>query len=175
MPLPLAHGLLGASVVAAVHPRACNWKPLLFGAILANCPDLDLLLVWGLDMRGLHRGFSHSPIFALLVTIVIWLIVGRKEWRTAMAYGLALLSHTVLDFAAAKAGGGVMLLWPFSTERFKFGVWGFAELSAGLPTAELVHWSSLESMIFLPVLLVILFIRGRQLLSHRTDKSLTIR
>src|SRR5256885_2289028 len=118
MPLPLAHGLVGATIVAAVHPEGRQWKPLLLGAAIAISPDLDFGLLWGFGLRGVHRTFTHSLFTALAVTAVIWLIAGRRRWRAALAYGLALASHGVLDFLAAKGASGVMLLWPFSTQRF---------------------------------------------------------
>jgi membrane-bound metal-dependent hydrolase YbcI (DUF457 family) len=161
MPLPLAHGLVGATIVAAAHPEGGHWKPLLLGAALAISPDLDFALLWGLGMRGVHRTFTHSLVTALVVTAVIWLIVGRKRWRAALAYGPALASHGLLDFSAARAASGVMLLWPFSTERFKLGTWGFAEISPGMPLAELLHWSAWEAAIFLPILVLVLFLRRR--------------
>lgn len=45
MPLSIAHGLVGASIVGLIHPKANlkYWKPFLIGFILANSPDLDLI------------------------------------------------------------------------------------------------------------------------------------
>jgi membrane-bound metal-dependent hydrolase YbcI (DUF457 family) len=162
MPLPLAHGLVGATIVAAVHPEGRQWKPLLLGSAIAISPDLDFALLWGFGMRGVHRTFTHSLVTALVVTAVVWLIMGRKRWRVALAYGLALASHGVLDFLAAKDASGVMLLWPFSMQRFKFGLWGFAEMSPGMPAAEILYWTAWEAVIFLPLLLAVLFLRSRR-------------
>jgi membrane-bound metal-dependent hydrolase YbcI (DUF457 family) len=121
---------------------------------------MDLFLLWGFDMRGVHRGFSHSVFIGLCVTAIIWTVLGGKRWVESLAYGLALLSHTVLDFVAAKDGGGVMLLWPFSMERFKLGLWGFVELSPGLPRSELIHWTLREAILFVPLLLIVMCIRN---------------
>src|SRR4051812_28188571 len=106
MPLILAHGLVGATIVAAVHPEGRHWKPLLLGAALAISPDIDFALLWGFGMRGVHRSFTHSFAFAIAATVATWLIAGRTQWRAVLACGLALASHGVLDFAAAKAATG---------------------------------------------------------------------
>jgi membrane-bound metal-dependent hydrolase YbcI (DUF457 family) len=162
MPLPLAHGLVGAAIVASVHPEGPRWKPLLAGAAIAIAPDLDFALLWGLHLRGVHRTFTHSMPFALAVTILIGAVLGRHRWRAALAYGAALVSHGLLDFTAAKAAPGVMLLWPFSAERFKLGAFGFAEMSRGMPFAEIVYWTAWEAAIFAPILAVTLLARRRR-------------
>lgn len=159
MPLPLAHGLVGATAVAAVHPRGRDWKPLVLGAALAISPDLDFALLWWFGVRGVHRTFTHSLVTALAFTAIVWLILGRGRWRAALAYGFALTSHGLLDFSAASAASGVMLLWPFSTERFKLGAWGFAEMSRGMPIAEILYWTSWEAAIFVPIFLAVLGLR----------------
>jgi membrane-bound metal-dependent hydrolase YbcI (DUF457 family) len=161
VPLVLGHALVGATAVAAVHPEGRAWKALALGAALAVAPDFDFALLWGLGVRGVHRSFTHSFAFAIGVAAVVWLVLGWRRWRAALAFGLAYASHGVLDFAAAKAASGVMLLWPFSTERFKLGAWGFAEMSPGMPAAELLYWSAWEAVIFAPVLLVVLLVRSR--------------
>jgi membrane-bound metal-dependent hydrolase YbcI (DUF457 family) len=161
MPLPLAHGLVGATMVAAAHPDTRGWKPLVLGAAIAISPDLDFALLWGLHVRGAHRAFTHSVPFAIVAALLIAAIVGRQRWRVAFAYGLALMSHGILDFTVAKTATGVMLLWPFSTERFKLGIFGFAEMSRGMPFAEIAYWTAWEAVIFLPVFLVVLLLRRR--------------
>jgi membrane-bound metal-dependent hydrolase YbcI (DUF457 family) len=130
MPLPIAHGLLGASLVAAIHPRPArrHFIPLLVGAFLANAADLDFALVFILRSKAWHRGFSHSITFALLVTLSFVLLLGASRVREAVAYGSAFASHAVLDYVTTKEGGGVDLLWPFSSERLVLGWVGLSEL-----------------------------------------------
>jgi membrane-bound metal-dependent hydrolase YbcI (DUF457 family) len=161
VPLVLAHGLVGATIVAAVHPQGHRWKPLLLGAGLAICPDIDFALLWGLGMQGVHRSFTHSFAFAIAATAVTWLITDRRQWREVLACGLALASHGVLDFLAAKNATGIMFLWPFSGQRFKLGVWGFAEMSPGMPAAELLYWSAWEAVIFVPMFAAVFYLRRR--------------
>ncbi len=161
MPLPIAHGLVGAGLVAAIHPRPARrfFTPLLAGAALANAPDLDFLLVYGFGMRGWHRSFTHSVAVALAVTLFFILSFGRRRIREAAAYGLAFASHMVLDFVITKEGGGLELLWPFSAERLKLGLWGLSELPSRLPAAEVLRDLAVEAALFAPPFLLILLLR----------------
>ena len=159
--MPVAHGLLGASVVAALGraPAERSIKPLLAGALLANAADLDFFLVFVLRMRGWHRGFSHSIAFALVVCLVFVLFFGRRRVRVAVTYGLAYASHGILDYLTTKEGGGVELLWPFSSERFVFGWVGLSELPSRLPPVEMVKSLALEFALFAPLLVLTIWLK----------------
>jgi membrane-bound metal-dependent hydrolase YbcI (DUF457 family) len=164
MPLPVAHGLLGATLVAAVRPDAGGrryYLPLAAGALLANAPDLDFALVFALHSRAWHRGFTHSFSFALVVCLVFFFALGGRRARAAAGYGLAYASHSVLDFVTTKFGGGVELLWPFSAERFALGWRGLSELPSRLPPAEVARALCVEFALFAPPLLVLLLLRRR--------------
>jgi inner membrane protein len=164
MPLPVAHGLLGASLVAAVLPPASPRRyalALAAGAVLANAADLDFCLVFALHSRAWHRGFTHSLAFALVVGLVLLVSLGRRRALKASAYALAYASHALLDFATTKLGGGVELLWPFSAERLALGWRGLSELPSRLPPAEIVKAACLEFALFAPPLLVLLLLRRR--------------
>ena len=101
MPLPIAHGFLGAVVVAAINPKpfAHHYFPLFMGAILANAADFDFALSFFLNSKGWHRGFTHSVSFALLICLMLIISFGRIYFKEALGYGLAYTSHCVLDFA----------------------------------------------------------------------------
>jgi inner membrane protein len=176
MPLPLAHGLLGAGVVAAVLPRGFLSEPrrlfaaLLAGAFAANAADLDFLLVFALRSRAWHRGFTHSLSFALAVGALLVLWLGRDRLRQALAYGLAFASHALLDCATTKEGGGVELLWPFTSARFAPGWWGLSELPSRLPPADILRALAFELLLFAPPLLAVLFLRS--LSARRAGKTL---
>jgi membrane-bound metal-dependent hydrolase YbcI (DUF457 family) len=157
MPLPVAHGLVGATVVALVHAPAAvrrGW-PLLIGAALAVCPDLDYLI------RS-HRTFTHSLGFGLAATTLFLALGGRAGVRAGLAYGLALTSHGLLDFAATGHGRGVKLLWPLSDAWFKLGVFSFSEFAGGrFPLARVLERGLVEAVTFTPVLLAVLLLRRR--------------
>ena len=161
MPLPVAHGLLGASIVVALHPQPTRRSliPLLAGAFLANAADLDFLLVFALHSRAWHRGFSHSIMLALVVGLIFVLSLGRRQIREAIAYGFAFASHGILDYLTTKEGGGVELLWPFSAERLVFGWVGLSELPSRLPALAIVKALGVELMLFTPLLLLVLGLR----------------
>jgi inner membrane protein len=164
MPLPVAHGLLGASLVAAVLPRRRPRRyalALAAGALLANAADLDFVLVFALHSRGWHRGFTHSLAFALAVGLAFLVAFGRAGAAKAAAYGLAYASHAVLDFATTKLGGGVELLWPFTAGRFALGRLGLSEVPSRVPPAGIVRYLVVELVIFAPPLLALLLWRRR--------------
>ena len=161
MPLPVAHGLLGASLVAAIHPQPIKryFIPLLFGAFLANAADFDFGLVLIQDSKTWHRGFSHSITLALIVGLLFVLFLGKHRIREAIAYGLAFASHGVLDYITTKEGGGVELLWPFSSERLVFGWVGLSELPSRLPAIEIIKALVVEFVIFAPLLMLIMSLK----------------
>jgi membrane-bound metal-dependent hydrolase YbcI (DUF457 family) len=161
MPLPFAHGLVGAGVVAALHPRPTrrHFAPLVLGALLANCADLDFALVALAHDRSYHRGFAHSLAFALAVCVAMLLAFGRARVREALAYGLAYASHSLLDYSTTKFGGGVELLWPFTPERFGLGVVGLSELPSRMPVGGVLKALLSELLIFAPLLACVLLAR----------------
>jgi membrane-bound metal-dependent hydrolase YbcI (DUF457 family) len=160
--MPVAHGLLGAGLVAAVLPRAGRaryWVWLAAGAALANAADLDFFLVFLFRSRAWHRGFTHSLVFALAVCLCLLPALGRRRARAGAAFGLAFASHALLDFATTKTGGGLELLWPFSMERLGLRWWGLSELPSRLPPAEILKSLSLEFVLFAPPLLFLILLR----------------
>ncbi|HEX8129594.1 MAG TPA: metal-dependent hydrolase [Pyrinomonadaceae bacterium] len=161
MPLPVAHGLIGASIVAALHPRPTRryFMPLLVGAFLANAADLDFFLVFTLHSKAWHRGFTHSFMFALVVCLMFAASLGRRHLRLALAYGLAFASHGILDYVTTKEGGGVELLWPFSSDRFVCGWVGLSELPSRLPATQIVKSLVVEVALFAPLLMLMMWLR----------------
>ncbi len=163
MPLLIAHGLLGASIVAAIHPQPPNryFTPLFIGGVLANLPDFDFLLVFALHSRAWHRGFSHSILFAAFTCLLLVLILGKHRMREAIAFGLAFASHGILDYVTTKEGGGVELLFPFSMDRLAFGWMGLSELPSKLSAVEILKALCLEVALFVPLLVLLLVLRRR--------------
>ena len=167
MPLPVAHGVLGATVVAALQPsHALNrhWKALLLGAFLAACPDFDyfLNLIPGLG-GGWHHGFTHSLVFAFLLGFSTSLCLGELRFKEVMMYSLATVSHPLLDFFITESRG-IELFWPFSNLRFKLRIpnpidysWGSTSLWETL--LDLLRISLIELMIFAPILIIVLWIK----------------
>ncbi|MFM8392494.1 MAG: metal-dependent hydrolase [Acidobacteriota bacterium] len=126
MPLPVAHSLVGASIVTLAMRRLewrLDWGPILTGALLGALPDLDLILSWGLG-RGLHYhgSYTHSLLFALAAGAAAALIRREEQPRAVLGYIFAALSHGLLDALTKDQFGGAALLWPLSTTQFRFGL-----------------------------------------------------
>src|SRR5688500_1333374 len=155
MPLPLSHGLTGAGLVAALHPSPAGRRyrlALLAGAVLANAADFDFALVWAFGSRAWHRGFTHSLAFAAATGLAFVVLLGRERLREAAGYGLAFASHAVLDWLTTKEGGGVELLWPFTSERLGLRLWGLSEVPSRLPPSGVVKALLVELVLFAPPL-----------------------
>jgi inner membrane protein len=148
-----------------------NLAPLFLFMGLSMLPDADVLLVaLGVPDSGPlgHRGASHSFAFALAGGLVCALVARRIGWpvmRTALAGGLALASHAVLD-ALGAGGRGLMLLWPFSFTRFHSPWRIFPDAPRGLKLLSQAGLLELcaEVVIFSPLTLYALWpqIRARR-------------
>lgn len=112
--------VLGAAVAEAVAGRKMGGKAALWGAIAGTIPDLDVffnLIAHPIDAALLHRGFSHSIVFAcILGPILGWLmhrVYKRKyEQKTWIwLFFLAIITHPLLDIFT---NYGTELFWPFS-------------------------------------------------------------
>ncbi len=167
MPLPIAHGLIAASVVAAVRPygaRRVNYRMLLVGAALGICPDFDYLLNWipGLG-GGWHHGFTHSFAFAIALGWLTAAVLGRRDARTVSAYGLATFSHSLLDFLLTESRG-IELLWPLTSQRFRLMLPNPIDYTWRHPSVwdivlDLFAISLQELALFAPLLLTVLLFR----------------
>lgn len=103
--------------------RACLPKILVLVA-LANLPDLDFLLELGFRANESHRGFTHSLLAAVVVSLglsfVWWIVPGF--WRSALLYFTAYGSHLLIDFCTGmslgltNSGSGIPLFWPWRPE-----------------------------------------------------------
>ncbi len=89
--------------------------------LLANLPDLDFLFGLGWRANELHRGFTHSLLAAIAVSLLLasfWRITAGY-WRSAAIYFLAYGSHLVIDLCTGvklgwnHTGYGIPLFWPW--------------------------------------------------------------
>ncbi len=111
--------VLGAAVGEAVAGRKMGGKAAFWGAIGGTIPDLDVFLRFlydPFDAALVHRGFSHSILFALLISPVLaWFFQrvskndhGFKTWF--WLWFLSIFTHPVLDMFT---NYGTQFLWPF--------------------------------------------------------------
>ncbi len=128
---PLTHALTGAVLADALPMPKSGRRGLFFAMFMGASPDLDLVpafiaklpynlvpgeILFDSKWMYLHRGLTHSLVFAVVFGLVAgWLFwrVGAREgsfWKWSGFAVLVLLSHDFLDLL----NGGVRLCWPFS-------------------------------------------------------------
>jgi inner membrane protein len=112
--------VLGAAVGEAVLGKKIGNKAMLLGAIAGTIPDFDVAAGFFTDTVSaleIHRGFTHSIFFALVVGLLFaWLLAlwdkraTLKEWW--LFWFLTFVTHPLLD---AHNTWGTQLFWPFET------------------------------------------------------------
>ena len=169
MSFPVAHGLVGASVVAGfardLSPRR-DWGKLLLGAAVANVPDLDyfaLIKVFHFP-ESWHRGPLHSITFALLVGVCAALVLSGPWLRQTLIFWAATASHGFLDLFSRNP---VEIFWPWSAARVDFGMstyYSMSQMRAEPVMSQITYMAKIclfEFVIFAPVFLLVLLIRKR--------------
>ena len=110
--------LLGITTAEVIAGRQLKNKTFLYGAILGTIPDLDVVV--GMFMHpvsgvAIHRGFSHSIVFFLLLSPILgWIISKLEQNKLSLRRGIALafsclLTHVLLDLFTS---WGTQILWP---------------------------------------------------------------
>ncbi|GAA3512288.1 metal-dependent hydrolase [Aquimarina addita] len=111
--------VLGAAVGEAAIGKKIGNKAMLWGAIAGTIPDLDViakLFVDPVTANEVHRGFSHSILFSIIMAPLLGWCVAQlyrnkeadwKDWTKLMF--LALFTHPLLD---AFTTWGTQLFWP---------------------------------------------------------------
>lgn len=123
----LTQATLGAVIGEAVLGREVGNKGAILGAAIATIPDLDVLLTpffTELEKISIHRGYSHSILFALLGAFVIAYVMSQVQWlgnihkwKLWFLSFLALFTHILLD---AFTNYGTQLFLPFNEHRVSF-------------------------------------------------------
>ena len=114
--------VLGASVGEVVLGKKIGNKAILWGAIAGTLPDLDVILRYFTDeisATQMHRGFSHSIVFAVLIAPILgWIAkkihfnlidVSFKDWTKLFFW--TTVTHPLLD---AHTTWGTQFFWPFN-------------------------------------------------------------
>jgi hypothetical protein len=78
------------------------------------------------DPALFHRGwpgagFTHTPLFALVVALLVFALTRKGVW--AFSLGLGLFAHAATDIFDTN---GTMLAFPITTERVSLGAWAYA-------------------------------------------------
>ena len=115
----VTQALLGASVGELCLGKKVGNKAALWGAIAGTIPDLDVFVARSFDVvreLEIHRGFSHSLVFSLLLAPILgWLVstyqkkkrAGFFDWTKLFFW--CLFTHPLLDLFTT---WGTQLLWP---------------------------------------------------------------
>jgi inner membrane protein len=111
--------VLGGAVAQQTLGSKIGNRAVLYGAILGTIPDLDVFVgrfYNPVDALEIHRGFSHSVVFSLLMAPLLGFLISRIErkadvgWRLATwSAFLCLVTHPMLD---AFTTWGTQLFWP---------------------------------------------------------------
>lgn len=120
----LTQGLLGAATFAIVKDKEIGKKSLLIGAAVGTIPDLDVLLAPlfnDIEFLTVHRSFSHSIGFAILLSLLLGEIFhrsyqreqSRTKWQ--LAFFLAIFTHSLLDWCTTY---GTKLISPINDHLF---------------------------------------------------------
>ena len=140
--------------------RGRLWSTMMACSALAMLPDADtFLLLCGVADRGLagHRGFTHTPLFALLVGAIAVAIGRARGWRrppwTGFIATLLVASHELLD-AMAQDGRGMLFLWPLSMHRYHFPFRPIPDIPTGLQIFSRLGLRQLliETALFFPLI-----------------------
>ena len=118
MPLPLGHTAIGLTVKDICfrdNSPTTRWTYFLFIAVLANLPDIDVLI--GLLFQGngnvYHRGPAHSVTFAFLMGLLAsqaWKLLPQIPKMSFLACFGIILSHVGADFFLTSSP--VSFFWP---------------------------------------------------------------
>lgn len=123
----ITHIALGACIGELFVGNKVGRKAMLWGAVAQSFPDIDFIAGFWMDTTDellAHRGFTHSLLFAALLTPVLALLAERwhrphnisiSKW--ALFFGTEILLHIFLDAFNAY---GTAWFEPFSHIRFSF-------------------------------------------------------
>ena len=126
MASPLTHAVVAVTIVAVHDLQPSAARTWLVAIACAIAPDFDALGFWlGVPYESFwgHRGFTHSMVFALLLS---WICANWISHSSAVSRGrlwsvyfMAVLSHGVLD-AMTDGGLGVAFFSPLDQTRYFF-------------------------------------------------------
>lgn len=176
MPSPIAHAAMGYVVYLGlrshVPAEARGYvgplpRLMLASVALSMLPDVDAIVgVLAGDLSKYHNNLTNSMVFGLLVAVglgaVVWL---RQRSGFGRWFATALICyelHVLMDFFTR--GRGVMLAWPFLSDRFESPVNLFygVRWSHGLASpSHLVTLSTELGLVAIGLLLMRLFLPKR--------------
>ena len=129
MPTAISHAAVAVAAGVAFAPRDVSTYFWSLSIVCSTIPDADVIAFsFGIPYGHFfgHRGFFHSPFFALLLSVFLVGLFFReigtfsRQWFFYFIFFFLLsASHGVLD-AFTNGGLGIALLSPFNNTRYFF-------------------------------------------------------
>jgi inner membrane protein len=132
--------VLGGAVGELVLGKKAGNKAMVWGAIGGLIPDLDVLVApffSVVDGLFVHRGFSHSLVFAFLLGPLLGWFIHRVHWKMNITWRewtrlsfWSLFTHPLLDYFTTYGTGAFL---PFSNYRVELGTIGIVDIFYTVP------------------------------------------
>ena len=125
MPLALGHLTVGYLTNCVIEkPNTTPLKSLFFLFLLANSPDIDVLISWLVTGSPwpLHRTFTHGILFAVTMALVFSNLFRLFSSFPKLNYNWcywAVMSHVIADFIFSP--WKVSFLWPLPIQPESLG------------------------------------------------------
>ena len=118
MPLPIGHSAIGFathSILSKGKIDGSKWQVALFVVILANLPDIDVLigLIFQNNGSAFHRGPTHSIVFALVAGLMASKASRWFKCKPDLPFitcFFIIFSHVVADYFLTNSP--VSFFWP---------------------------------------------------------------
>jgi inner membrane protein len=124
-----SHGYLAFCIGKGGFKTKFDKKIIFTGIFLAILPDFDIIsFAFGIPYESVwgHRGFTHSILFAAIISLLSATYFYKSEKTTVKNYValyifffLSIASHSILD-ALTTGGMGVGFFIPFDNSRYFF-------------------------------------------------------
>lgn len=126
-----SHGYVAFILGKTLFSNETSRKILFFGILCSILPDADVLAFqFGIPYAHPlgHRGFTHSIVFALLLSVFIKLVFfyshsmfSKKGFAILLFLFFSTISHGILD-AMTNGGLGIAFFSPFDNSRYFFPI-----------------------------------------------------
>ncbi|MEK6948874.1 MAG: metal-dependent hydrolase [Nanoarchaeota archaeon] len=154
MPFAVTHVLASIILVDlyrdyfAKHKKYFTLHTVFVAGFAGLLSDIDVPLGYFLNFLGvdlMHRGFTHTPLFALIFLIPAIVLWKNKKHKAAMYFfvtAFGIFTHIFLDYAVTADAGGIMFFYPFSNAEYALNLLKNATPTffAGIDAIILLLW-----------------------------------
>jgi inner membrane protein len=129
VPSAISHAAVAVAAGIAIAPQDVPTRFWPLAIVCSVLPDADVMaFAFGIPYHHHfgHRGFFHSPFFAMISSLLVTAIFFRSEMLFSgrwffyfIFFFLLIASHGILD-AFTNGGLGIALFSPISNERYFF-------------------------------------------------------